>query len=65
MRGIRVEVVAAGVELPGQGQDGRPGSCSVRYVRGREAVMPQLFPSIDLAECEDLCILQEVFNADG
>ena len=47
--------------LPVRGQGGtrwRPGSCSTKDVRGREAVMPESGLVIDLAECEDPFILQ-------
>jgi len=39
----RVKPSANGYGLPVEGQGGsRPTSCSTKYVRGREAVMPQL-----------------------
>ena len=42
------------------GQCGKawPGLCVCSYVRGREAVMPDLFSKINLAKCEDHCNLE-------
>ena len=42
----------------------RPGSCSIEYVRGREAVMPQFCLDSILADCEYPFILQEVGNVE-
>ena len=39
----------------------RPASCSTEYVRGREAVMPELCSDQILAECEIPFGLQEVW----
>jgi len=39
------------------------GVCSTGVHEGREAVMPGVGLEIDLAECEDLCSLQE--GCDG
>ena len=46
-------------QTPRQGEMGRYGSCSTEYVRGREAVMPEVQLELNLAECEDLCSLPE------
>ena len=47
------------LELAIERQVGRPGSCSVKHVRGREAVMPQSGLIKSLAECEVPCVLPE------
>jgi len=41
-----------------EGPGGRYGSCSTEYVRGREAVMPDVLLRSDRAVCTDLCSLR-------
>ena len=48
--------------LRGAGQGSRHGSCSTEYMRGREAVIAELRFQMALAECEDPCSLQELFD---
>ena len=55
---IRAEDIGQLVlELEADRQVGKHGSCSTEYVRGREAVMPQSGLEINLAVCEDHCLL--------
>ena len=61
MKSIRVDDIGQ-LELElaiAERQVGRPGSCSTRYVRGREAVMPQSRLIVKLADCEFPCVLPE------
>ena len=47
------EAMPVGEELPGLGQGGTKGHgvCSTKYVRGREAVMPDLRAVAFIANC--------------
>ncbi len=62
MMQARAEAIRGSDWIPLDGQGGRHGSCSTEFHEGREAVMPGVGLEIDLAECEDLCSLQEDFD---
>ena len=57
-----VEAFGAASVLPSEGPGGTAGPVRILQYEvreGREAVMPGLKLELDLAECEDLCSLQE------
>ena len=45
--------------------EGRSGSCSTEYVRGREALRPGVSSKVDIANCNQSVILQlSLFKED-